>query len=141
MQRIGQLMAPRDPELLVDPLEVALDGANREMQVAGNLLVGVTHCGLHGVVELTGGEAHTGRDRSDRGCHRPFAAGQQSRRSLNGGGGVPDLAGAARENGGFGAGFGGVEDRTEVLEVVQHLFECLAVSGRECSGVGGAGAD
>jgi hypothetical protein len=24
---------------------------------------------------------------------------------------------------------------------VQHLFECLAVSGRECSGVGGAGAD
>jgi len=44
----------------------------------------------------------------------PFAAGQQPRRFLLGG--VPGLFGEAEHDGGFGARFGGVQDRTQVLK-------------------------
>jgi hypothetical protein len=38
-----------------------------------------------------------------------------------GGGGFPGLAGAAQDDGGFGAGFGCVQDRAEFLEVARDL--------------------
>src|SRR5260370_30485803 len=98
-KRIGQLMAPRDPELLVDMLEVALDGSNRQIHVSSYLLVGATCSGLQGGVELAGCEAHPCGDGSDRRCGGPFTAGQKSRSFLLGGRAIPGLAGAAKEDG------------------------------------------
>src|SRR5260370_36572291 len=88
-KRIGQLMAPRDPELLVDMLEVALDGSNRQIHVSGYLLVGATCSGLQGGVELAGCEAHPCGDGSDRRWLGPFTAGQKARSVLLGGSSLP----------------------------------------------------
>src|SRR5260370_11168828 len=66
-QNIGQLMAPGDPELLVDPVEVVFDGPDGEMQVGGDLLVGATRSGLPGGVELDRCAASTGREVCEQG--------------------------------------------------------------------------
>ena len=134
----GQLVAPGDAELLIGALEVAFDGTDREVHVTGDLLVGATGRGLHGGVELAGSQTYPCTHRLDWGRDGAFAAGQQSRGFLLGGGRLPGHAGAAEHDGGFGVCFGGVEVGAEVLELAGDLVERGAVCGRDGVGVSGA---
>ena len=135
---VGQLVAPGNAELLIGALEVAFDGTDRELHVVGDLLVAAAYRGLHGGVELGGSKPHPRSHGSEWGGGGAFAAGQQSRGFLLGGGRLAGQAGAAEHDGGFGACFGGVEVGAEVLELAGDLFERRAVSGCDCVGVGGA---
>src|ERR1700730_10210009 len=109
------------------------------MHVGSYPLVGATCSGMLGGVELAGCEADTCGDGSDRVCVGPLEPGQNPRSVLLGGGAIPGFGGAAEEDGGLRAGFGGVEDRTEVLEVAGGLVEGCAVSGCERLCGGGTG--
>jgi hypothetical protein len=57
-QRLGQVAAPRDPQLLIGVLEVGFDRSNRQMHVDGELLVSATGCrqcsGRHPLVDNVG---------------------------------------------------------------------------------------
>ena len=79
-QCVGQLAAARDPELFVDVLQMVLDRSHRDVTVSGDLLVRTAGGGLHGGVELAGGEAGPGRDRLDHRRRRSFATAQELRR-------------------------------------------------------------
>src|SRR5580704_7561393 len=139
LQRASQLVAARDAELFVGPLQVAFHGPDRQLHLGGDLLVGPARRGLHRRVELALSQPHPGGDEPDRGRGCPFAAGQQPRGPLLGGSRPASLSGVAQQDGGLGAGFRGVEDGAEILEVVGDLAENFAVPGGEGAGVGGAG--
>jgi hypothetical protein len=131
-------VASGNAELLIGALEVAFDGTDRELHVAGDLLVGAAYRGLHGGVELAWSQPHPRSHGSEWGGGGAFAAGQQSRGFLLRGGRLPGHAGATEHDGGFGACFGGVEVGAEVLELAGDLVERRAVSGRDSAGVSGA---
>src|SRR5580693_5876226 len=139
LQRIGQLVTARDAELLVGPLQVAFHGPDRQLHLGGDLLVGPACRGLHRRIELALSQPQPGGDEPDGGRDGPLAAGQQPRGPLLGGSGPASLSGVAQQDGGLGAGFRGVEDGAEILEVVGDLAENFAVPGGEGAGVGGAG--
>ena len=64
--------------------------------------------------------------------------GQQPRRLLLHGGGVPGPAAPAQQHRGLGEGLRAVQQRAHLLEVGGHLPERVAVAGSERAGVGGA---
>lgn len=108
-------MAPGDPEFLVDPLQVAFDGSrtDTDMSLATGLLE--RPAAACRAVSSSPGVRRTSAVMTRPGACGPFAAGQQPRRFLLGGG-VPGLFGEAEHDSGFGARFGGVQDRTQVLK-------------------------
>ena len=140
-QCMGQLAAARDPELLMGALQMALDRSHRDVTDSGNLLVGAAGAGLHGGVELPGGEAGPGRDRLDHRRGRAFATTEQLRRPVLVGRRVAGTSATSRHGGGFDARLGRVEDGAQSLEGFGDLMESLAVSGCHPVGIGGAGHD
>jgi len=138
-QCVGQLAAARDPELVVDALQMVLDRSHRDVTVSGDLLVGAAGGGLHGGVELAGGEAGPGRDRPDHRRGSAFATADKLRRPVLVGRRVPGTSAPSQHGSGFDARLGRIEEGAQSLEGCGDLMERLAVSGRHRVGIGGAG--
>jgi hypothetical protein len=119
----GELLSAGEAELLVDVLEPAFDGADREAQLVGDLFVGVPGGGEEGRVAFGRGEAGTGLDglegRRD-GAFRSFSKGGCAMRGRAGSAGVScSLPGAGAVGGGFGreqVGAEGLEGGRGVVE-------------------------
>ena len=120
---------------------MAFGSSHRYVHVGRDLFVGAAGRGLHGGIKLAGGEQRSGGNGLRGGGDGALAAGQESRRVVLGGPGFARLAGASPDDGGFGAGFGGVEVRAEVFKIVGDLVEIGAVLCRQGTRIAGTGAD
>ena len=138
-QCIGQLAAARDPELFVDALQMVLDRPHRDVTISGNLLVGAAGGGLHGGVELAGGEAGPGRDGPDHRRGSSFATAEELCCSVLVGRRFSGTSATSQHGGGFDACLGRLEVGTQPLKGLGDLMESLAVAGRRSVGIGGAG--
>jgi hypothetical protein len=95
---------------------MAFDCADGQMHVAGDLFIGETRRSLLGHVELPGCQMHPRPEALDGWRGGTFAAGKELGGLPFRGDGLPGLTSAAKSHGGFGPGFGGVEDRAHILE-------------------------
>jgi len=139
-QCIGQIATARDPELLVDALQVGLDRSHRNVTVGGDLFVGAAGGGLQGGVELAGSEAGLGRDALDDRGDSSFAAGEELPCPVLVGRRFAGTSVTSQGGGGFDACFCCVEEGAQSFEGSGDLTERRVVLGHYRVGVSSAGS-